>query len=300
MLTGYLHPGYAESLSEFGTPLELPRCGGWILVRQIPGFPFYDAMGCYPLFTCQEWSKLILDLENIGNDLVSLSLVTDPFGKYDEPYLHRCFDLVIPFKEHFIVDMRRSLTDITSRHRRHHIRRALKSICVEELRNPPEFIEDWIILYSALIENHKIKGIRAFSRKSFTKQLEIPGLVMFRSLFEGKTIGAQLLFIQGDVGYEHLAAFTKEGYELGASNALYWTALERLSTRIRWLDWGGGAGVISDGTDGLSQYKRGWSTGTRTAFFCGRIMNREKYSEIVDAKGVSTINYFPAYRWGEF
>lgn len=27
-MTGYLHPGYAESLAEFGAPRELPRCGG--------------------------------------------------------------------------------------------------------------------------------------------------------------------------------------------------------------------------------------------------------------------------------
>jgi hypothetical protein len=43
-VNGYLRPGYAESL-EFGTPRELPRCGGWVLERQIPGFPDQDAMG---------------------------------------------------------------------------------------------------------------------------------------------------------------------------------------------------------------------------------------------------------------
>lgn len=49
-MTGYIHPGYAESLTEFGTPRELPRSKGWILKCQIPGFSDYDAMGCYPLF----------------------------------------------------------------------------------------------------------------------------------------------------------------------------------------------------------------------------------------------------------
>jgi hypothetical protein len=80
MVTGYLHPLYAESLSEFGTPYELARCRGWILKRQIPGFSYYDAMGCYPLFPCQDWSKLSGDLEELGDQLVCLSVVTDPFG----------------------------------------------------------------------------------------------------------------------------------------------------------------------------------------------------------------------------
>jgi hypothetical protein len=83
MITGYLHPGYAASLAEFGTPRLLPRSEGWILERQIPGSPYSDGMGCYPLFACQDWSQLHADLESIGSELVSLALVTDPFGKYD-------------------------------------------------------------------------------------------------------------------------------------------------------------------------------------------------------------------------
>ena len=108
-MKGYLHPGYAQSLAEFGTPRELPGSRGWILKREIPGFSFHDAMGCYPLFTCQDWSQLHADLEDIGNDLASLLLVTDPFGEYNTTYLNRCFkDAVIPFKDHFIVDLSRS------------------------------------------------------------------------------------------------------------------------------------------------------------------------------------------------
>ena len=44
-VTGYLHPGYARSLAEFGTPRELERSGGWLLERAIPGSSYFDAMG---------------------------------------------------------------------------------------------------------------------------------------------------------------------------------------------------------------------------------------------------------------
>ena len=100
MVTGYLHSKYAESLGEFGTPRKLPRCGGWILGRQIPGSPHHDAMGCYPLFVCQDWGQLQSDIEALDAEIVSLSLVTDPFGNYDEQLLGLCFpDVLIPFKE---------------------------------------------------------------------------------------------------------------------------------------------------------------------------------------------------------
>ena len=81
-MTGYLHADYARSLAEFGTPRELPRSGGWILERKIPGFNAYDAMGCYPLFCCKDWSRLQGDIAELQSELVSLSLVPDPFGDF--------------------------------------------------------------------------------------------------------------------------------------------------------------------------------------------------------------------------
>lgn len=102
------------------------------------------------------------------------------------------------------------------------------------------------------------------------------------------------------MAYSHLTAFSELGYMLRASYALYWFAIERFSDKVRWIDLGGGAGVRSKDTDGLSTFKRGWSTGTRPAYFCGRIFDRKRYQEIVEAKGVSATDYFPAYRRGEF
>lgn len=66
------------------------------------------------------------------------------------------------------------------------------------------------------------------------------------------------------------------------------------------VDLGAGAGIDDKGTDGLTRFKRGWSTGTRTAYFCGRVFDHAKYSELVRATSASATNYFPAYRAGEF
>lgn len=299
-LTGYLHPDYAKSLAEFGILRELSRSGSWILVRQIPGLPYHDAMGCYPLFCCQDWSKLHLDLEEIGTDLVSLSLVADPFGDYDEAYLRQCFDLVIAFKEHFVTDLRRPLSEIASKNRRKKARRALKKIQIDVYHEPKFLLDTWIDLYKVLVKKHNIQGIRRFSRAAFAKQLDLPGAVMLCAVYHNTTIGVLWNFVQGDTVYGHLAAFSKLGYHLGASHALDRYSIDYFGNKARWIDLGGGAGIGGDDEDSLSQYKRGWSTGTRTAYFCGRIFDHDKYAEIVKSRGISETNYFPAYRRGEF
>ncbi len=303
MVTGYMHPQYAESLAEFGTPRELPHCEGWILQRQIPGFPDYDGMGCYPLFACQKWSQLNADLKEIDNDLVSLSLVADPIGAYDHlGYLRRCFDVMVPFKEHFIVDLHKPIDLAVSKHHRRYAKNSLQKVSVLKVEDPTQLIDEWIDLYSTLIERHNLRGIKAFSRTAFTKQLSIPGTVVFRATNQGTTVGADWYYVQKEAVYGHLAALSADGYRLRASYALLWRAIEHFSANenVRWLNLGGGAGVGSTANDGLSIFKRGWSTETRTAYFCGQIFDRERYQSILRKKDIPATIYFPAYRKGEF
>ena len=104
MLTGYLHPDYASSWSEFGAPLHLSACGGWLLRRPIGDTTSHDAMGCYPLFCCSNWSALPQDLNAQRGDLVSIVMVADPLGDHTPELLETCFDYVRPFKDHFVVE----------------------------------------------------------------------------------------------------------------------------------------------------------------------------------------------------
>ncbi len=301
IVSGYVNPMYAQSFRQFGTPRQLPRCGGWILERPIPGTPYRDAMGCYPLFSCQNWSELHADLEQIGDDLVSLALVPDPFGEYDVGYLQRCFrDVVIPFKEHYVMDLSLPLQDIVGRRHRKNARRALRKIEIEVCEEPSEFLETWMALYQCLIERHNISGIRAFSRDAFAEQLCTPGAVVLRASHHGAVVGAQLYMVTGDVVHCHLDAVDQAGYDMGAIYALDYHSIGYFRGKARWLNLGGGAGIHNDGTDGLTLYKRGWTNETRTVHFCGRILNRGRYEEVVNARGLTEGGYFPAYRKGEF
>jgi hypothetical protein len=300
-LTGYAHPKYADSLAEFGVPRRLPRCKGWILQRPIPGSTHHDGMGCYPLFSCQDWSQIHSDLESLSAELVTLSFVADPFGEYDPIYLRGCLDVLTPFKKHFVVDLGLGIDAFVSSHHRRYARKALREVYVERCHSPAQFVDDWADLYTSLIKRHSIKGIPAFSRTALAKQLKIPGVVMFRAAHKETTIGMTLWYVLGDVGHYHLGASSDTGYQLRASFALLWFAIEYFASNdLRWLNLGGSPGIAKKDSDGLSRFKQGWSTGTRTAYFCGRVLNRERYSEILNARGISETGYFPAYRRGEF
>jgi hypothetical protein len=110
-----------------------------------------------------------------------------------------------------------------------------------------------------------------------------------------------LWYVQHEVGYYHLGAYNQRGYALQASFGLFWRAIDYFATKgLRWLNLGAGAGTETPTDSGLSKFKRGWATGTRTAYFCGRIFDPVTYREITEAGGCTATDYFPAYRQGEF
>lgn len=301
--TGYLHESYCQSLSEFGTPRFLSQSRGWILERTIiANSSCLDAMGCYPIFACQDWSRLPDDLNRIGASLVCLSIVTDPLGDYDPAQLGQCFpDVALPFKQHFVIDLTKPLKDFAHPHHLRNARKALGEITIEKCATPAHYLEDWIGLYDELISRHNIKGIAAFSRESFAQQLKVPGLVAFRAVRDGVTLGMLLWYVQENRAYYHLGAYSSAGYDLRASFALFSHSIEYFAQQnLDWLNLGAGAGLNANATSGLNRFKQGWSNGTRTAYFCGRIFDARRYRELVAARNPAPTNFFPAYRAGEF
>jgi hypothetical protein len=303
-VTGYHSAEYARSLAEFGEPVELPGCGGWLLERAIPAAGRHDAMSCYPLFTCADWSRLGADLDALGDRLVSVALVADPFTPLSTVELRDCFDVVRPFKEHHVVELAGPVEAGVSKHHRYYARKALRRLRVEPAADPAAHLDEWTDLYARLAARHGLGGIKAFSRGAFAAQLAVPGLVMLRALEGDVAVGAHLWLVQGGVAYSHLAAFDDAGYALGAAYALYWEALrlfgETMPDRVRWVDLGAGAGTSGDADDGLTAFKRGWTATTRTKHFCGRILDAAAYRSLAAARGALASDYFPAYRLGEF
>jgi Acetyltransferase (GNAT) domain len=298
---GYLHRDYAESFSETATPRELQQCGGWILERNIPSSHLIDAMGCYPMFVCRDWSGLPRDLSLLADRLVSLVLVTDPFCEYPDQELRQCFDVVVPFKEHYLTDLRQPIEKSLPRRHRRNLAAARARVSVELCSTPLAMLDDWCRLYGQLVARRGIQGIPAFSRAAFQKQLAVPGVWMFKASEGEDIVGLHLWYVSNDVGYGHLGATSARGHELMASYALYWRAIEQLRDRIRWLDLGAGPGSADDPrAQGLKRFKAGWSTEMRTVHLCGRVFQPGVYQRLVHDHQVGKTSYFPAYRAGEF
>jgi hypothetical protein len=296
VLTGYSHPQYAASLAEFGKPRELPWSKGWLLERAVPGSPDLDAMGCYPIFSTNNWEGLNKDFAAIGPRLVSVALVADPFGEYLPHDLSSWFDRVVAFKQHYIVDFSKPVS--ISKHHRYYSRRAAAEVVIEVGPPTDDFVAHWIDLYGALVRRRELKGIKAFSRASFELQMRVPGLVAFRAIKDGALVGAHVWYQQQNVVYSHLAAATERGYELNCSYAIHSAVIEYFQSRTRWIDLGAGAGLATQ-QDGLTRFKAGWANSTRPAYFCGRILNAERYATLTREFNAQGRDYFPAYRFGE-
>jgi Acetyltransferase (GNAT) domain len=302
LVTGYLSERYAQALSEFGKPRFLPASRGWILERSIANSPYRDAMGCYPIFACEDWMGLESDLNGVADELVCLTVVTDPFGNYEPSWLRKCFgDLMTVFKEHFVVDLKRPVESFVHPHHQRNARKALGSVRVAVCAEPLDFLDDWNALYEALVQRHGITGIAAFSKGTFAAQLAVPGLVAFRAAVDDTTVGMLLWYVQGNVAYYHLGAYSARGYDLRVSFALFSYSMEYFARHgCEWLSLGAGAGLGANGESGLSRFKQGWSSGVRPAYLCGRIFDQQKYKELSKAARAPTTGYFPAYRAGEF
>jgi len=300
-MNGYSHPGYAAALAEFGKPRALPRSEGWILERPILDTPYRDAMGCYPLFACRDWSQLDLDLDELRSELVTLTIVADPFGNHTPAQLGKCFPTVVtPFKEHLVTELSRSPESFVATQHRRKAQKALERLDIERVEDAGVFADRWIELYANLVRRHGIRGLTAFSPDSFRAQLAVPGISLFRAISENETVGMTLWYTDREVAYYHLGAYSDLGYELEASFALFWHVLEYFSRQgLQWLDLGAGAGLSAkDSSDGLTRFKRGWATGTRTAYLCGRIFDQSKYEQVMKDREAN--DYFPPYRKGEF
>ena len=295
MESGYLHANYARSFATLGTPHYLPEAQGWILKRSIPDSAYTDAMGCYPIFVCQDWRKLSQDIARLADELVSLTLVTDPLGEFAVADLRPVFtDVLGPYKDHFIVDLKRSSHLPGHAHHRRNVRQALAQVQVE-LCAPATALHDWMKLYEQLIQRHHIIGIAAFSWESFAMQWQTPGLTILRATCDNETVGMTLWFQNEERVYYHLAAYSPRGYERKASYALFHYAIEHFARAgVRWMVLGAGAGTHNDGSDGLSRFKRGWATETRPVYLCGRIFQQQTYTALVKAQAPTS--FFPAYR----
>ncbi len=285
-MNGYRSPLYVESLAEFGTPLHLPQSDAWVLKRPIPETAEHDAIGCYPLFNCGNWQALGADLDDLKADAIAVSAVVDPFAQVDAGNLGELFvDVCRPYKQHAVVDFDGDWRNAICQHHRRNIRFAARHVEIERSLEPAKWLEHWSELYDNLVARHQIQGIARFSRTAFRRQLNVPGIVAFRAAVGTQTVGMLLWYVADSVAYYHLGAFSDAGYETRAAFALFDAALnEFASLGLRWALLGGVRGWQVAPNDGLTRFKLGWANQRRTAWFCGLILERNRYEQLTTAR----------------
>ena len=293
---GYASREYAESLAEFGDVIDLPNCGGSLLGQSVADSTDRDAVGPYPLFACCDWGGLTTDLDALSDRYVCAYAVTDPFGETSADELARAFpDLCYAYKQHFVANLSRPLDSFVDSHHRRNIRKGLKNVAVRRWPANAETLAAWQPLYDCLIERHDIRGIARFSAISFAKQFAVPGFDCFAAVDAAGVCGMTLWYVDRGVAYYHLGAYNERGYGQSAAFAIFSTALQQFAEEgIRWAALGAGAGTTATDS-GLTRFKQGWSTETRPAYLCGRILQPEAYARLSAAAPAGT-KFFPAYR----
>ncbi len=301
--TGYKTLNYAKSVVESASFIHLLWSRGYLLMRPVTINPvFSDATGCYPFFCCCRWAGLREDLESIEKEIICLSLITDPFGKFQIDNLRDIFtDRFFLFKNHYVVNFSKNWKASI---KKHHLRNIKKVAAAVETKRCPDMsavLADWCRLYRYLACRHNITGLRSFSEHLFKKLFLVPGIEAFSATLNGETIGMLLCMVQDDIAYYHLGAYSKSGYEQRASYALFDHIMNYYAEKgFRYLGLGAGAGIKEQGTDGLSQFKAGWANERRPVYFCGKIFYKKQYFRLTKLSDTIHSEYFPAYRAGEF
>ncbi|MEM8709758.1 MAG: GNAT family N-acetyltransferase [Planctomycetota bacterium] len=297
----YGHADYAASLVHVGQPVELKEAGGWLISRDLEGAS--DLAAPYPLLCCRNLSALESDLFSLSESHVSVTAVIDPMAEpmveTNEQALRSAFvDRVVRYKEHFVVDLEPPLETTISGHHRRKTRRGGKRVRVQRSDMPAEWLTEFNDLYGMLIEHHGIRGAAAFGRESLSLQLGLPGTRAYLATIEDRPVSMTVWYLRGNGASYHLGATSPEGYLASASYALFARVLADLKDEgASWAHLGAGAGAHGDATDGLTAFKKGWSTHTRTAYLCGRILQPETYAELCRKAGVPEDGaFFPAYR----
>jgi hypothetical protein len=290
----YATPAYARVFEAVAQPLWVPAWGAHVLTRELPGGGGRDALGIYPLQPFGSDADLKAGLRWLAEQgLVSIGLVPDPATAPPLPELQAAFGLCVPFKTHQVVDFTKPVA--FSKHHRAEVRRALKRVSVGVVPLA-DHLDAWCALYGHLAERHDIGGLSAFSRAAFARMAEVEGLTAMAAMADGEIVSMHLWVADPatGVGYSLLAATSPQGYRASAAYAVEDASIRHFCG-LKSLNLGGGAGVAA-GDDGLTFFKRGFANAEVQAWFCGEILDAERYAALSGGRR-DAATPFPAYRF---
>lgn len=294
---GYRSAAYAAALSGLGRPVPLGDTGGFLIERTIPGTPYRDLMGPYPLFCCGNWDALEPAIATLGAAYVTLTLVTDPFCPLPPERLAGLFPHVRPLHDHYLIDL--AAPPVLSRHHRRKLRQSDPAIRIEAAPADAGDLAAWTRLYSVLIARKGITDLRRFDEDSFRHQLSVPGTHIVTAWDGPELLGADIYYLDGDVAWAHLSAYAEAGYARSVSYPMMAHAIDHFRPLARWIGLGGAPAVsAADTGGGIAHFKGGWTPVTRPSHLCGLILDPAAYAALCPDDDAG--DYFPAYRRLDF
>lgn len=290
----YATEAYARTLGHIGRPVAVPEWGCSVLARPIRGGG-EDVTGCYPIATMSEDADIaggLTRLRQLG--FVSVTLTVDDFHRPSIRILEQAFDLVRPFKSHFLVsgglDAYRP-----SNHHRYEIKRAMDTVRAIPIDLKAHMAE-WRQLYTTLGERHQFGEAHAFSSSSFAALTDIPGVETIGGFCDDKMVSCHIWVRAGDTVHSHLAASSALGYSRRAAYVVNDASVRHFSDS-RIINFGGGAGLNDDADNGLARFKKGFSNAVAPSYICGAVLDAKAYAALSSARTSAGVgDFFPAYR----
>ena len=290
----YATDAYAQTLFHIGRPVAVPEWGCNVVARPIPGGG-EDLAGCYPIAVLNADADLRGGLARLrAEGFVSVTLTLDDFHRPSIEELQNTFDVVRPFKTHFVhqgpIENYRP-----GRNHRHKINRSRRSVITKPI-DLSQYVAAWASLYHDVINKHSLSGMHAFTLASFEMLAQIPGLETIGGFVGNELVSCNTWVTHNGRVHSHLVASNALGYELRAAYAVS-DASVTYFRNAEIVNFGGGAGVEDNAEDGLAQFKRGFGNAQARSYICGAILDRSNYARLTTARNrLLPTDYFPAYR----
>ncbi len=286
------------SYAGLGTPIQLPRSGLRLLKRHICS-DFYDLIGLYPYSVSPSVASVQSEADQSylrETGAVSISFVSSPFLGEKIKDL-RGWDVLTPFKEHFVLDLAEDWKQFTSKKTRYLIRRSKEHNRIITVQPSTETALAFHKLYAHTVRRHNISGVQNFSVGSIHAQMKTPGSFVLQSFHEDTCSGFLIGMINQDHANYHLVAIAPEHSNKLTNYALLDAAIVFCASNgVRYFNLGGGAGLTSDASDGLYRFKRRWSDITLKTHLCGKILRPSLYEALTEGHGAASHPFFPQYR----
>lgn len=284
---------YARLLDHIGEPFYVPEFGCAVISRYVNRWA-KDAIGVYPIATIRRDADILGGLNRLSKEgFISIVFVLDDYHRPPLEILKHGFDFVRPFKKHFILNS--AIGNYRpSRHHLSEIKKSQQFVNVKKF-NLAEYMNPWLGLYAQLSTRHSLSGVHQFSRKYHEGLAQLSNLTAVGAFYDDFLISAHLWIEHNGIIFSHLAASSEEGYKYRSAYAVNDESLKLFSDATI-INLGGGTKDLNSGitSDGLADFKKGFSNDVAISYICGKNLNPTAYAGLCGNKANN--GYFPAYR----